>query len=183
MGLRFAEPSGCTPDQVTGIMNAIADTRTLAQAAISALKSSEQNPAAYFFPSSYAQLATGVFSAVLTAAQSSEQLDSMDADSKLNPIQLTCKDLSSMCNTPAPDNNGGNTSPRLGYIPQGVNPAPGFGTALIVICPAMLIAANSCSMYGHTRPRKPRLGVLEDVRDVEKRAVWLRSIGKGCDRR
>lgn len=137
LGLHFAESSGCTPDQVNGVMNAIADTRTLAQGAILALKTPRQNPAAYFFPPSYAHLATWVFSTILTATQSSDQLDSMDADSNLNPIQLTCQDVSSMCNTPAPDNNGGNTSPRLGYIPEGSNPTPGFGTAQIVICPAM----------------------------------------------
>lgn len=176
MGLHFAEPSGCTPDQVTGVMNAIADTRTLAQGAISALKTSKQNPAAYFFPSSYAQLATGVFGAVLAATQSSEQLDSMDADSNLNPIQLTCQDVSSMCSTPAPDNNGGSTSPRLGYIPQGSNPAPGFGTAQIVICPAMFELPRTPAPCTGT-PGLANLGW-----GFLRTFVMLRSVQSGFDR-
>ena len=138
LGLRFANPSGCSPDQVTGVMNAIADARTITQRAISALKNPNQNPAAYFFPSSGAQNAINVLNFVLEATLPSIQLPT-DPSSGLNPIQLTCQDpsVSSLCDSPTTDNNGGLMATRLGYVPESSNPPPGFGTAQIVVCPAM----------------------------------------------
>ena len=127
-GLHWAPDHGCSDDQMNTVNNAIKDTQTLSQRALSALQSPKQNPAAYFFPSSYSSTAEGVFNAVLAAL-------SPDSSSGMNPIQLFCRDVSSLCASPAPDNSGGMTAPRLGYVPDDANPAPGRGTAQIVMCP------------------------------------------------
>ena len=177
LGLRFADPSGCSPGQVTGVMNAIADARTITQRAISALKNPDQNPAAYFFPSSGAQGAIDVLNVVLEATLPSIQLPT-DPSGGLNPIQLTCQDpeVSSLCDSPAPDNNGGLTATRLGYVPESSNPRPGFGTAQIVICPAMFELPRTPAPCSGT-PGLANLGW-----GFLRTFVTLRSVQTGFDR-
>ena len=177
LGLRFADPSGCSPDQVTGVMNAIADARTISQRAITALKNPEQNPSAYFFPSAGAQSAINVLNVVLEATLPSIQLPT-DPSSGLNRIQLTCQDpsVSSLCDSLAPDNNGGVTATRLGYVPDSSNPRPGSGAAQIVICPAMFDLPRTPPSCSGT-PGLANLGW-----GFLRTFVTLRSVQTGFDR-
>ena len=139
LGLHFAPNATCTPDQTTAVLNAITDARTLANAALGALKApSSQNPAAYFFPSSVYPTATSVFNSVGWAILPLNMLPTSADQPWLNTINLYCQDLDNLCDTPSPGNTPGSSTTRWGYVPESANPAPGFGTAEIVVCPAML---------------------------------------------
>lgn len=154
LGLHFAanQTLACDANAVTQILIAITDMRTLSNSAIAALNNSKQNPSSYFFPSSFASTAIGVFNAVLEATLPADQITT-DPNSLLNPIELYCQDLDNLCGTTAPGNDNlddpTSTMTVYGYVPTDTNPAPGLGTAQIVICPAMLtLPRNPASCTG-----------------------------------
>ncbi|KAK4690517.1 hypothetical protein P7C71_g6293, partial [Lecanoromycetidae sp. Uapishka_2] len=147
LGLQVAlnQTSTCSPSALTALQTAIDDARSLSTSALTALNNPTQNPASYFFPSNYASTATSVFNAVLLATeQMATGKGTTDPKTELNPILLYCQDLDNMCDTKAPGNDNLNTKDTTtsntlyGYVPEDANPAPGFGTAQIVICPALL---------------------------------------------
>ena len=134
MGLHWAPNCTCDANAIDQITAAMADTIKISFSAIAALQKPTSDPAAYLFPSSFASDATAVFKTV-TEAVAPEPLETY---SNLNLIYLYCEDLDSKC------------GPGIwGYIPENSNPAPGFGQAQIVICPAMLtLPRNAAACTG-----------------------------------
>ena len=129
LGLHFGPNGTCTSDQRAAVQNAIADLHTLSHAALGALKAqSGSNPAAYFFPSSLYPVATSVFNSVLWATLPLDQMPKSSDQPWLNHIDLYCDDLEGLCGNPG----------VWGYVPSKTNAAPAFGSAEIVVCPAML---------------------------------------------
>ena len=141
-GLIFSPNSGCSPDQTTQVLNAIADMRTLSTSAISALQPPSNSLSSYFFKSDYFSAASAVFNGTLFVTQ---PLQDLPTDASLGTqIQLFCaNDTDSTCNTLSPGNNylsdksSGTT--RWGYINPNANPVFGSGgAAQIYACPALL---------------------------------------------
>ena len=127
VGLHWASNSTCDPNAVTQITAAMADAVTLSNSAITALSRPDSNPAAYFFPESFASQATQVFQTVNMAIAP----DPTKTYQNLNLIYLYCEDLLDQC------------GPGVwGYVPSNYNPATGQGSenqpAEFVVCPAML---------------------------------------------
>ena len=141
-GLIFAQNSGCSPDQTTQVLNAIADMRTLSTSAISALQSPSNSLSSYFFSSSYFSEATAVFNGTLFETQ---PLQDLPTDASLGTqIQLFCaNDTDSTCNTLSPGNNyvsdKSSRTTTWGYVNPNANPVFGQGgAAQIFACPALL---------------------------------------------
>ena len=141
-GLIFAQDSGCSPDQTTQVLNAIADMRTLSTSAIAALQPPSNSLSSYFFSSDYFSTASAVFNATLFETQ---PLQDLPTDASLGTqIQLFCaNDTDSICNTPSPGNNyvsdKSSKSTTWGYVNPNSNPVFGAGgAAQIFACPALL---------------------------------------------
>ena len=142
-GLIFAQNSGCTPDQTTQVLNAIADMRTLSTSAISALQPPSNSLSSYFFSSDYFSIASAVFNGILFETQPLQDLPT-DA-SKGTQIQLFCaNDTDSTCNALSPGNNyvsdKSSRTTTWGYVNPNSNPVfgAGAGAAQIFACPALL---------------------------------------------
>lgn len=140
-GLQWAHNisfGGCDAGQQATVLTAIADAATLSTSAIAALTLDPYaNPAAYFFPKSFAPIAKDVFQTAVWALQP----DPSQTYKGLNDIWLYCTDLEAKCGTTVPGPSG-SQEPLLGYVPEGYNPATGQGSAtspaLFVVCPALL---------------------------------------------
>ena len=141
-GLIFAQNSGCSPDQTTQVLNAIADMRTLSTSAISALQPPSNNLSSYFFSSGDFSTASAVFNGTLFETQPLQDLPT-DA-SHGTQIQLFCaNDTDSTCNTLSPGNNyvsdKSSRTTTWGYVNPNANPTFGAGgAAQIFACPALL---------------------------------------------
>ena len=143
-GLIFAQNSGCTPDQTTQVLAAIADMRALSTSAVTALTLPQNKLASYFFQSNYFAAASKIFNAALYLTQ---PLGNLPTDSSQGTqVQLVCANATdAICAAPSPGNNDqadkSSTTTTWGYI--GSNPAfgggaDGTGAAQIFACPAML---------------------------------------------
>lgn len=152
VGLQWAHNisfGGCDAGQQATVLTAMGDAVTLSSSAIAALKFSPYyNPATYFFPSTFAQTAIGVFQTVNDAIQP----DPTQTYTGLNDIWLYCTDIGNKCDDQVPGPSG--EEPLLGYVPDGYNPATGMGTAtspaLFVVCPAMLALPRNPAPCTHT---------------------------------
>lgn len=184
-GLIFAAEPGCTPDQTTQVMNAIADMRTLCNSAIAALQAPSNSLSSYFFQSGSFSTASAVFSAALTVSQPLADLPTDDSRGNIQ-IQLFCaNDTDATCNAGSPGNNNPKDSssknPTWGYI--GSNPVTGAGNvaAQIFACPAMLngtLPRDAASCTG--TPGGATLGwaflrtfvQLKTLQSIPKLATW-----------
>jgi len=153
-GLQWAHNisfGGCDPTQQSTILTAIADAAALSTSAMAALDLSPYaNPAAYFFPESYAPNAKQVFQTAVWALQP----DPAQNYKGLNDIWLYCTDLEQKCAGTVPGPAPGSSEPLLGYVPDNYNPATGQGSstspALFVVCPALLALPRNPAPCSHS---------------------------------